>query len=148
MKELLIALALSLGAAASSSAQVTPLLGTGCPGLAAVAVSGPPRVGTTVNFDWRCPGTDVPLIVFGDVIRPPIPLPPLVICGGGFFCMLGVQPVVSIQGAVGVLHSIPVPIPNNPELIGAVIGAQGVCVGQLPGLCLSLSQAIAVRVQA
>lgn len=133
-------------AAAPLAAQVTVLPGTGCPGAAAVTVSGPPRINTTVNFDWSCPGTDIPMLIFGDVQRPPLPLPPVVVCGGALFCTLGVQPAVAIQGPVGMLHSVPVPIPDDVLLVGAVIGVQGLCIGQLPNLCVSLSQAIAVRV--
>lgn len=129
----------------SLAAQASPLPNTGCPGSSPVTLSAQPRVGTTVNFEWSCPASDVPMIFFGNLLPLPIPLPSQIVCGNTLFCNIVVSPDVFIQGAIGALHSVPVPIPNDSWLVGVAIGVQGACFGQLPNLCVRPGQASSVR---
>lgn len=85
------------------------------------------------------------MILFGDLLPLPIPLPASIVCGNTQFCTLVVSPDVFIQGAIGPLHSVPVPIPNDSWLVGVAIGVQGACFGQLPNLCVRPGQASSVR---
>jgi hypothetical protein len=139
-----LSLAVALTLTAFTQAQVTELTGTGCPNAPAVAVSGPPRINTTIDFSWRCAMGDLPIIFFGEVLRPPIALPRAITCGSAV-CTLAVTPMVLIQGAVNSPLVVQVAIPNNPGLVSAIVGVQGGCVSRQP-LCLGLGTAIAVRV--
>jgi hypothetical protein len=123
------------------SAQCSPLPGTGCSGQGAPPCVTPPAIGTT--FTWRaapCVTAVPPLLMFGTVLRPPVPITPPIVCTNAP-CDLGCQPLVVAQSP-----DMSIPIPNLRILVGATFCIQSACINQrVP--CFTLSQASAVTIQ-
>src|SRR5690606_27244341 len=136
---------LVLAPASFVSAQVTPIPGSGCPGASPVATQGNPSIGGRIAFDWQCGAREVPALAFGGILQPAISLPTSLTCTR-VACILAVRPVVVVPGAPNAVLSVPVMIPNDPSLVGAAVGVQGLCV--VPGreVCITLGQAISVQI--
>jgi hypothetical protein len=125
---------------AIARAQCAPIPGTGCPNQGMPACVTPPQIGTT--FTWRsapCVTAVPPLLLFGTILNPPLPLTPPIVCSNTP-CGLGCQPLLALQAP-----SMSIPIPNLRILIGAMFCIQSACVNQsVP--CFILAQANSVTI--
>jgi hypothetical protein len=133
-----IALVFALVAAAPR-AQCAPIPGTGCNAFTPTCNTRP-VIGTT--FQWSsapCVTALPPLLIFGTVLTPPLPVQPPIVCTSSP-CNLGCQPLFTAQAP-----SLSIPIPNLRSLVGAVFCIQSACVNTVP--CLLLSQAASVTIR-
>ncbi len=127
---LLVALALSTEA----RAQFVANPGTGCAG--PLTWAGTPTIGTTPIMHSPCPPGTVCVLIIGTPI-PCFNVPPL--CPGCNLCcsLTVVIPFVA--------PTVPLPIPNNPGLIGATGCMQMACVTS--ALCFKTSDSIGFTIQ-
>lgn len=127
-------------ASLSARAQCAAIPGTGCPGQSPALCRTRPQIGTT--FTWLaapCLTSVPPLMIFGTVLTPTIPIPPPIVCGTAA-CDLGCQPLFVAQTG-----TMSIPIPNLRVLVGATVCIQSSCIDPRTQ-CLTLSQATSVTV--
>lgn len=132
---------LSLGAfAASTSAQVQRVPNTGCPNAPYTSFTGAPAIGQGFGI-IAAPCRTVtgnPFIVLGvPGLNAVLPMPPGCVAG----CVLECRPIVVLpQSAWRTV------IPNDRNLIGAVLCAQSGCVENARPACIYLHGALGIRI--
>lgn len=94
---------------------------TACPPLSDdLQVSGVPALGNTVRVTLRVPVAATPVLMVG------FEIPPVILCGT--FCRLGVSPVLTL-----VASAFDIPVPCDPNFLGAQLAIQGVAVNAIGG---------------
>lgn len=129
---------------AAVTAQVSTIPGSGCPRGSAVAVTGQPIVGETINFSLTCPDDTTPVLFFGEVLPRRLRIPSAVTCEPGA-CFLAVNPLLFLRGTSGQTFEVAAPVPMDTGLVGIQIGVQGACVDDETG-CIELTPALLVQV--
>lgn len=134
-----------IGSTVHATAQVSQIPNSGCQGSDTIVTRGEPRIGDTLTFRFECGQDEIPMLFFGEILRPPMRLQGSAICNRGG-CTLAVSPDVILTGRANTALSVPVPIPRDRSLIGVEVGVQGACIDR-DDMCLTLSRALRVRIQ-
>lgn len=142
----LLALLVALCCARPADAQCTQF-GPLCAGGTSMACRTPPQIGTNFTLcqvslsGVACRQT---LWMFGACDRIGTPIAPPIACNTCPSCSLWLNPVlVSVVTSAANAPCLTVPIPRDPNLVGATLCAQGACVSNAC-LCLSSAQQIVV----
>jgi hypothetical protein len=136
-------LALAIAASPAAGAQCAPIANTGCPGSAAPACSGAPRIGTRLDVQCQnsCNRLQTWFLVVGTPLRPPILIGPPITCQS-VRCQAGSNPLLFLLSATSVGYAIP----NDANLIGLELCVQCGCLLPRPP-CITLSKATRITIQ-
>jgi hypothetical protein len=141
MRSILTSLALGaafLALTPTASAQFAPVPNTGCGATTSIIKwAGTGQLGTQVDVKYACSAlTEIPTLLLGAPMAPLSLNPPLACVAN---CIIALNPWVGVP-AVGGSAAVSLVVPNNPNLIGARMRFQGVCV-DTAAVCITATMA-------